>query len=105
MRSAHPTTPHSNVYNYRMENERPAEDDQDLVIVFIPALSPLLLEAENLKGSALTNDEVVRIRDNAVCVAVPRDVARAITESRGYADLDPENCWHQWQLLRREVAE
>lgn len=80
------------------------EDNQELVLVFMPALAPLLMEAEGLKGSALTHEEVLRIRDNAACVAVPRDVAQAVTEARGYDDLAPENCWHDWQRLRSELG-
>ena len=39
--------------------------EEPLVVVFIPALAPLLLRAEQLKGSPLTEDEVGRIRDAA----------------------------------------
>lgn len=83
-----------------MEEKPPAQTDQDLVLVFMPALAPLLIEAEDLKGSPLSHDEVLRIRDRAVCVAVPRDVAQAVEKERGYEDLEPENCWHEWQELR-----
>lgn len=27
-----------------------------------------------------------------------------MAESRGYADLDPENCWYDWQMLRRKLG-
>lgn len=79
-------------------------DDQPLVPIFMPALAPLMIEAEELKGSPLTEAEVRRIRDEALSVMTPRDVARAVAESRGYEDLDPENCWGDWQALRRELG-
>ena len=31
--------------------------------------------------------------------------ARALAENRGYDDIDPENCWEEWQRLRIELAE
>ena len=79
-------------------------NDQPLVPVFMPALAPLLIEAEELKGSPLTEAEALRIRDEAQSVVTPRDVARAVAKSRGYEDLDPENCWADWQVLRRELG-
>lgn len=76
----------------------------DLVPVFIPALSALLLAAEDKKGSALTRDEVIDLRDNATVIMMTRVHAEAMSEQRGYADLDPENCWYDWQMLRRELG-
>jgi hypothetical protein len=74
-----------------------------LVPVFIPALAPLLVRAEQLKGSPLTEDEVLRVRDAANCVMMPPESARQLAESRGYQDIDPENCWEEWQQLRAEL--
>ncbi|KIC86506.1 MULTISPECIES: hypothetical protein [Pantoea] len=69
-------------------------------IVFIPALIPLLMKTENEKGSPLTEQEVSSIRDNATTIDVPRDVALAMAECRGYFDINPENCWAEWSLYR-----
>ena len=30
--------------------------------------------------------------------------AQALERSRGYADLDPELVWEQWQLMRENAA-
>jgi hypothetical protein len=68
----------------------------------MPAPAPLLEQAEELKGGPLTEAEVLRIRDNAVCVTVPGDVAAAVEAERGYRDLDPADCWEQWLALRAE---
>lgn len=74
--------------------------DRDLVLDFAPPLITLLLAAERSKGAPLTEEEVHAIRDEAACISVPRSMAEALAESRGYADLDPEACWEQWQVVR-----
>lgn len=78
-------------------------DDTDLVPVFIPALVAILVAAEDKKGEPLTIDEVLSIRDDAACMMMTRMNAAKLAESRGYDDLDPENCWYDWQMLRREL--
>jgi hypothetical protein len=67
-----------------MPNEEP------LVLTFVPALVVLLLRAEQDKGSPLTNGEVLSIRDNGACVALPQSQVRLLAERRGYDDIDPE---------------
>src|SRR4051794_12441073 len=79
-------------------------DHEELVPVFIPALGPLLIHAEDLKGKPLTFDEVIRIRDKAACIMMRTEHAHKLDESRGYRDIDPENCWFDWQHLRREMG-
>lgn len=74
--------------------------DEPLVPVFVPALVALLQFAEDQKGSPLTEDEVLEIRDNGSCIALTVPDAAAMAEARGYDDLDPEDCWEQWQQLR-----
>lgn len=72
----------------------------DLVLEFSPPLIALLLAAERSKGGPLTEEEVLDLRDGATCVRLPRSVAAAMADERGYADLDPERCWEQWQAVR-----
>jgi uncharacterized protein YegJ (DUF2314 family) len=81
-----------------------ATNDEQLVRVFIPPLGTLLLRAEDLKGEPLSHDEVIRIRDKAACIMMQAQDARKLDESRGYRDIDPENCWFDWQHLRRELG-
>jgi hypothetical protein len=76
----------------------------DDVVVFIPALAPILLRAEQLKGAALTRDEVERIRDHASRVTVAPESAAQIERERGYRDLNPERCWQEWQHLRSTLT-
>ena len=78
--------------------------ESEPIPVFVPALGTILVAAEDAKGEPLASEEVAEIRDNAVCIMMdPADAAKMV-ESRGYIDVDPENCWHDWQMLRRELG-
>lgn len=77
--------------------------DEDLIITPIPSLVSLLIRAEQQKGQPLTQEEVENIRDTCACIALPPDAARAVTEKRGYVDVDPEDVWNQWQRVRLEM--
>lgn len=81
-----------------------ANHGDDLVPVFMPALSVVLVSAEDEKGKPLTYDEVIRIRDKAPCMMMSVEKAEELAQSRGYDDIDPENCWYDWQHLRRELG-
>jgi len=80
-------------------------NSEHLVIYPMPSLVATLINREQAKGSPLTEAEVVQIRDSCPSVATPVDVARAIDEKRGYKDIDPENCWAEWQETRKRRAE
>lgn len=77
----------------------------DLVIYPVPSLIALLLNRESAKGSPLTEEEVVQIRENCEAIAVPPDVAREMDRERGYVDIDPEHCWDEWQRAREELID
>jgi len=74
-----------------------------LVIFCIPSLVALLLNRENAKGSSLTEQEVLEIRNNATAVALPPEAAARIEAERGYKDIDPDNCWEEWQRVRLDL--
>ncbi len=78
-------------------------DDEELVPVFVPQLSVVLITAEDKKQRPLTNDEVIELRDNAACIMMAREDAQKMDERRG-VDIDPENCWYDWQIIRRELG-
>jgi hypothetical protein len=65
----------------------------------------VLRSAELEKGSALTEEEVIAIRDGASCITMPERVARRVIESRGYDDIDPGNAWEEWQNIRKIFSE
>ncbi|AFZ27898.1 hypothetical protein Cylst_5922 [Cylindrospermum stagnale PCC 7417] len=75
-----------------------------LIPCFVPSLSSILHRHELEKGSPLTEDEVNSIRDRSVVVMLPSDSVLAMEQNRGYQDVDPENCWHEWQFLRQQLA-
>lgn len=77
--------------------------DDDLILVFVPPLVTLLLAAERSKGSPLTEEEVFDVRDGATCIRLRTSIAEAMADERGYADLDPERCWEQWQTVRAQL--
>lgn len=78
-------------------------DDDDVIPVFVPALVALLIRAEELNGAPLTRNQVVAIRDNANCMMVPLSAIASLDEERGYADIDPERCWEDWQSVRAKL--
>jgi hypothetical protein len=89
------------------ELERSAKNnmnqEDNLIVYPIPSLVATLLNREQAKGSPLTEEEVLAIRDTAPSVAVTREEAAKVDEGRGYLDIDPENCWAEWQRARIEL--
>jgi hypothetical protein len=77
-------------------------DNDPLVPVFMPSLVTVLLNAERLKGSPLTREEVLQIRDQSTCVMVKRSQVQSIGENRGCDDINPENCWEEFLRVRAE---
>ena len=79
-------------------------NEPELIPVFVPALSAVLIAAEDKKGHPLDEAEALDIRDSANCIMMEQSDAAKLAESRGYLDIDPENCWYDWQMLRRELG-
>jgi len=79
--------------------------DEQLVPTFVPALVVLLAHEEHLLGRPLDEDEVLAIRDNAICMMVPRSAVAVVSKSRRYDDIDPQNAWEEWQLIRDEIRD
>lgn len=75
-------------------------EDGTLVSVPIPALVAVLVALERRKGSELTEDEVLAARDKAVRMQMPLSVAQRMEQARGYADINPEDVWTEWQRFR-----
>jgi hypothetical protein len=78
---------------------------ENLVILPMPSLVSTLLNREQAKGRALTEAEVIQIRDSCPSVAVPIDAVPKIEEARGYKDIDPEKCWEEWQEARKQFIQ
>ncbi len=79
--------------------------DEALIPVFMPSLLVLLAHDEAAKGSPLTRDEVLAIRDQAQTVMLNRSKFIEISSRRGYKDIDPELAYEEWQVLRAEYKE
>ena len=79
-------------------------DANSTVPVFMPPLAAVLAHAEEVQGSRLTESEVMRIRDKATCIMMAPEDAAKLFESRGYRDVEPENCWADWHRLRVEYT-
>jgi hypothetical protein len=77
--------------------------DEKLIIFCIPSLVATLLNRERTKGSPLTEEEVLSIRDNAPAIALTPDVAREVAEKRGYPDIDADNVWEEWKKARLDL--
>ena len=74
-----------------------------LVPTIVPALVSVLMSAEASKGRPLTQSEVLDLATNSPAIAMePRD-ALELERSRGYADIEPELAWEQWQIVRRTI--
>jgi hypothetical protein len=73
---------------------------EDIVIVHVPPLVAILSFREKAKGAPLTQSEVLAVRDQAPCMALPRQEATQLAAGRGYDDIDPENAWEEWQAVR-----
>jgi len=69
----------------------------------IPSLVSILLAAERRKGTALTEEEVRSIRDSAGVMVLP-DKGELLEERRSYEDIDPVNCWREWQRARVQFS-
>jgi hypothetical protein len=72
---------------------------EGLVLVFVPSLTALLLRAQELNGGALNERQVLAIRNGSKVIVVHREVARAMEEQRGYADIDAADVWQSWLRL------
>jgi hypothetical protein len=73
---------------------------RQLVPVIMPPLVAFLAAMERESGVPLTPAEVAAIVARSPCIAMKLSDATALARSRGYADLEPELAWEQWQLVR-----
>jgi len=71
--------------------------------VFMPPLSQVLINAENKKGHPLSLNEVLSIKNSAVVIIIKKGLQQELPGDQDEHDIDPENCWHDWQILRRSL--
>jgi hypothetical protein len=75
---------------------------EGLELFFIPSLAGMLFRSQQENGAALTEDEVLDIRDHWGVLVMTHDDARALEERRGYSDIDPADVWQNWLRLQEE---
>ena len=76
---------------------------EKLTLTFVPSLAAILIAAERSRGAPLTEKDVEQIVSNGAVIAMEPVTARALELSRGYADIEPELAWEQWQIVRRTL--
>ncbi len=91
------------VGEYAAISSRP--NPEHLLIQFIPAFVAILVSAERTYGKPLTKQQVEAIRDNSSVIVSTPEAVKAVEEGRGYNDINPLNCWAEWQLFREQPAE
>ncbi|HWU95522.1 MAG TPA: hypothetical protein VN029_07980 [Sphingomonas sp.] len=79
-----------------------SSDEDELLIIPVPALVAVLLNLRATKGQELTQEEVLTCRDKAECIAMPRYAAEEVILARGYDDIDPENVWEEWSSFVKQ---
>jgi hypothetical protein len=75
-----------------------------LSLVFTPSLAALPTRAQQLNLAALTEEQVLRIRDGSMVTVMRLDDARAVEQQRGYADIGAADVWHGWLRLQEAQA-
>ena len=77
-----------------------AIEPSGLLLVFMPSLAATLFAAEQSEGRPLTRVAVENLVESSHVVAMTPTDALAVERSRGYADIEPERAWEQWQIVR-----
>jgi hypothetical protein len=79
-------------------------DESKPLPVFVPPLAMMLARAELSKNAPLTQAEAEKVRDASICIMMPPAEAAAMTEKRGYVDVNPDNCFPDWHRLRTQMT-
>ncbi|MEM9251989.1 MAG: hypothetical protein AAGB29_06535 [Planctomycetota bacterium] len=82
---------------------------RDAEVVFLNPLIWLLGGAEQQKGEYLTEQEVLDVRDETVCLLMPKSQASAFQATMAaqapVPQIDPEQVWPQWLQVRDRKQE
>lgn len=89
---------------WRLGPQGSSATGSNLAYVFVPALVVLLTAAERKAGRPLTQAEVEQITSGGACITMQHRVAQEMERKRGYADIDPEQAWAQWQVVREGLG-
>jgi hypothetical protein len=87
------------LWRFREPGEKGVDPCNPLPVI-IPTLVAQLMATERSKSTALTRREVDAFVAERPSIAMnPRDAA-SLERTRGYADIEPELAWEQWQIVR-----
>jgi hypothetical protein len=85
----------------------PAPGIEPTVKVYLNPLLMMLVAAEKNKGSPLTEQEVLAVRDSTVSIEMEASKAAIFYASLDAQvpvhRLDPDNLWAEWQSIREHV--
>jgi hypothetical protein len=88
--------------------QRPSTREEGQVKVFLTPLAMLLAAREQQKGAPLTREEVLAVRDRALCTMMTQaqaDTFHAFLDSQAPVPrIDPERCWEEWQAIRQQIG-
>jgi hypothetical protein len=92
---------------FKRKSLRPDAATEPQVLVFLNPLVMLLAGRERQKGSPLTREEVLEVRDTAPCIRMPKSQAEKVYASLDshvpIPRIDPERCWEEWQEIRQHL--
>jgi hypothetical protein len=75
-----------------------------LVPTIIPPLVAVLLAHERSTGKPLTQPEVEGIVSKSPAIMMEARHVLAVERARGYADIEPQLAWEQWQIVRKFLS-
>ncbi len=83
-------------------------EQEKTVKVYLNPLMALLHGAERTKGSYLTQEEVLSIRDNAAFIMMAPEQAsvfyRSLDAQVAVHRMNPDRLWEEWQEIRDHVV-
>ncbi|MBK6685997.1 MAG: hypothetical protein IPG45_16100 [Deltaproteobacteria bacterium] len=84
-----------------LDASRRAVQAREPALMLMPSLVSVLHAAETSAGRPLSAREVESVVAQSCAVAMELKDKIRLEKSRGYADLEPDLAWEQWQIVRR----
>jgi hypothetical protein len=84
-----------------LEASRRVVQAREPALMLMPSLVSVLHAAETSAGRSLSAREVESVVAQSIAVAMELKDKIRLEKSRGYADLEPDLAWEQWQIVRR----
>lgn len=90
------------IFSRKPEPAPQPEPENPLVIEFMPSLLFLLIQAEQHKGSPLTDEEVLAIRDRGIAMTMARERRDAKWLAQGHRDIIAEDACNDWHRYKAD---